>query len=135
MIKQYDFYEDPLYICGCEFARAYIDEILSKDVNFKWLVKKHESKSFEDMSFRYKNVKFSVLLRIYHNNYSVLLSYTERELKWVDITERKELFPIVFPIEVKRHGDIYLCRSLMDGLNFWDWMSTDIMNIFDITSF
>lgn len=135
MTNDYKFYNDPQYISAYEFASKYIEDFLYKDMNFEWRIKKHEIESFEDMSFRYKKVMFSVLLKIIDEDNSILPSYTERELDWVDITEKNDLFSIVFPIKVVKSDNTYKCYSLMDGLNFWDWMSTDIMNIFDITSF
>ena len=128
-----NFYDDSKYTDAHKFASKYINRMLSKYSDFEWGRWEPETASFDDMNFRYKNSVFSVLMKIYYNG-DLLPSYTERELDWVDIAEKNDLIPIVFPVEITKHGNTYKCRSLMKGLDFWDWMTTDTMNVFDLSS-
>ena len=135
-----NFYKDVKYIEAHKFATKYINDLLSQSPDFEWITREPEIKSvndiryFDDIRFRYKDIVFSVLLKVFYNK-GLLNSYNmKRELDWVDITEKTNFFPVVFPIEVEKNGDTYKCYSLMDGLNFWDWMSTDTFNVIDVAS-
>ena len=129
-----NFYKNVKYIEAHKFATKYINDLLSQSPDFEWITRKPEINSFDDIRFRYKDTVFSVLLKVFYKK-DLLNSYnTNRELKWVDITDKNNFFAVVFPIEVEKNGDTYKCYSLMDGLNFWDWMSTDTFNVIDVAS-
>lgn len=130
-----NFYEDVKYIKAHKFASEYINNLLYQSPDFEWIKRETENNSFDDMSFRYKNTMFSVLLKVFYRQ-NLLNSYIDRELDWVNITDENNFFPIVFPVKVVKikNSNTYECYSLMEGLNFWDWMSTDTFNIMDIAS-
>ena len=128
-----NFYEDVKYIKAHKFASKYINNFLSQYPDFEWIKREPENNSVDDIRFKYKNTVFSVLLRIYHKK-DLLNSYIDRELDWVDMTDKNNFFAVVFPVRVIKNGNTYKCYSLMEGLNFWDWMTTDTFNIMDIAS-
>ena len=126
-------FESQLYQDAYKVAARYLDNQLSKYSDFEWLKCDPKTISFDDITFRYKDIVVSVLFKIFYNGKLVLWE-PDVEMRWVQVSEKNDLLPLIVPIKITETDEQYEVQIGMRGLDFWDWMTTDTINPIELAS-